>query len=195
MSRRRVLSKMTPVVIPPASDIALYDKTTGKEMVIQALSYNTNDYPANRYTPIGVVVIPKEHSLVLYPEGHDCYGKDIIMSLKCMRYDTPDTGGADQRMHWGNPNTDLTLPNYSKFAVVARLKKNQPRATTNTSSCRRQRLAASSLRLRRRHIIPNHHIVRRHIFGRMANGVLIPHSIIALRLVCRPTGTARETPR
>ena len=119
MSRRRVLSKKTPVAMPPASNIALYDKTTGKEIVVRGLSYNATDYPVDRFVPVGVVVIPKEHSRVLYPEGHDCYGKDVIMSLKYMRYDTPDTGGEEQSMFWGDPDTDLTIPNYSKIAVVA----------------------------------------------------------------------------
>ena len=119
MSRRRVLSQKAPVVIPPASDIALYDKTTGKEIVIRGLSYNATDYPVDRFVPVGVVVIPKEHSLVLYPESHECYGKDIIMSLKYMRCDTPDTGGASQQIYWGYWVYDFTIPNCPKAAVVA----------------------------------------------------------------------------
>ena len=108
--------------MPPASNIALYDKTTGKEIVIRGLSYNATDYPVDRFVPVGVVVIPKEHSRVLYPESHECYGKDIIMSLKYMNDYTPDTGGEGHwgnALYWGSADTDLTLPNYSKSAVVA----------------------------------------------------------------------------
>lgn len=103
----------------PESDIALYDNITKQEIVINNLDYNATDYPTNRYTPIGIVVIPKEHSLVLYPEGHECHGKPVMMSLKYMRYDTPDTGGDKQTMYWGGYGTDLTLQNYTKSAVVA----------------------------------------------------------------------------
>ena len=119
MSRRRVLAKLTPPVIPPASDIVLFDNQENKEIVISGLQYDLANYPKDRFTPIGVVVIPKDHAKVLYPEGHACYNKPVMMSLKYMRYDTPDEGGAAQAIYWGDYNKDLSLQNYQKSAVVA----------------------------------------------------------------------------
>lgn len=112
---------MTPPVIPPASDIVLFDNQENKEIVISGLQYDLANYPKDRFTPIGVVVIPKDHAKVIYPEGHACYNKPVMMSLKYMRYDTPDEGGAAQEMCWGGYGTDLSLPNYQKSAIVANL--------------------------------------------------------------------------
>lgn len=119
MPRRRVLAKLTPIAMPPASDIVLFDNQENKEVVIPGLSYNLANYPKDRFTPIGVVVIPKDHSKVIYPEGHACYNKPVMMSLKYMDYDKPDEGGALQSICWGGLNADLSLQNYKKSAVVA----------------------------------------------------------------------------
>lgn len=77
---------------PDMADIALYDNTTDSIITIRGLNYNATSYPTNRYTPIGIVVVPK---------SHDDNGKAHIMSLNYMRYDTPKTGGDYQYMNWG----------------------------------------------------------------------------------------------
>lgn len=69
---------------PDMADIALYDSTTDSIITVRGYNYNAVTYPINRYTPIGIVVVPK---------SHDDNGKAHIMSLNYMRYDTPKTGG------------------------------------------------------------------------------------------------------
>ena len=77
---------------PDIADIALYDNTTDSIITIHGYDYNATSYPKNRYTPIGIVIVPK---------SHDDNGKTHIMSLNYMRYDTPKTGGDYQNMDWG----------------------------------------------------------------------------------------------
>ena len=119
MLRRRTLVKEKVEAVIPESDIVLYDSQLNKEIVICNLDYNLTDYPKDRFTPIGVVVIPQDHAKVIYPEGHYCYNKPVMMSLNYMRYNTPDTGGKAQGIKWGYDNKDLLLRNYQKSAVVA----------------------------------------------------------------------------
>ena len=121
MLRRRTLVKEKVEAVIPESDIVLYDSQLNKEIVICNLDYNLTDYPKDRFTPIGVVVIPQDHAKVIYPERHYCYNKPVMMSLKYMRYDTPDVGGTSQNIYWGYSSKDLPLQNYSKSAVVANL--------------------------------------------------------------------------
>ena len=44
--------------IIPETDIALYDNVQNKEITVPTSKFNITDYPANRYTPVGIVVIP-----------------------------------------------------------------------------------------------------------------------------------------
>ena len=74
------------------ADIALYDNTTDGIITIHGYDYNATSYPTSRYTPIGIVVVPK---------SHDDNGKAHIMSLNYMRYDTPKIGGSSQGIRWG----------------------------------------------------------------------------------------------
>ena len=77
---------------PDMADIALYDNTTDSIITIHGYDYNATSYPTSRYTPIGIVVVPK---------SHDDNGKAHIMSLNYMRYDTPKIGGDAKSMQWG----------------------------------------------------------------------------------------------
>ena len=100
------------------SDIALYDYQTKKELIISFLSYNTINYPITRFRPIGIVVIPANVSKELYPDGHQCKGKPVIMSLNYMRFDTPDVGGNIQKMLWNNNNTNGVLKKFPSCAQI-----------------------------------------------------------------------------
>lgn len=85
----------------PETDIALYDNVTGIEITVPTSKLNATDYPASRYTPIGIVVIPANISEELYPDGHENKGKPIIMSLKYMSCNTPDVGDNSQDIYYG----------------------------------------------------------------------------------------------
>ena len=75
-------------------------------------SDNLSSYPAESYTPIGVVVVPASHNV--YGDG-SCG----VMSLKPMNCSTPATGGtSEQSMFWGVHGTDISaLPNLNKAPV------------------------------------------------------------------------------
>lgn len=102
MNTRRRLLMSQAVQSPPvttdnyvAGDIAFYDSTDDKIVLVHNEDINTDTYPIDRYTPIGVVVIPN---------SHDVYGDGScgVMSLVEMSCDTPDTGSTSkQGMYWG----------------------------------------------------------------------------------------------
>ena len=86
-------------------DAVLYDSTQNKLVIVPTSDTMNEQYPAERYTPIGVVVIPS---------SHDVYGDGScgVMSLKAMNCDTPSTGGtSEQYMYWGGSGDDISLPN------------------------------------------------------------------------------------
>ena len=94
---------------PDMADIALYDNTTDSIITIHGYNYNATAYPTNRYTPIGIVVVPK---------SHDDNGKAHIMSLNYMRCDTPKIGGDYQVIYWGLYNQTvegLELKRYAPY--------------------------------------------------------------------------------
>ena len=83
-----------------AGDVLLWDKINQKKLFTS--SDNLSSYPAESYTPIGVVVIPASHNV--YGDG-SCG----VMSLKLMNCNTPSTGGtSEQSMYWGEYGTDIS---------------------------------------------------------------------------------------
>ena len=107
-TRRRLLMSQavqsTPVTIDNyvAGDIAFYDSTDDKIVLVHNEDINTDTYPASRYTPIGVVVIPN---------SHDVYGDGScgVMSLMEMNCDTPDTGSTSYSgIYWGHYGTEIS---------------------------------------------------------------------------------------
>lgn len=95
-----------------AGDVCFYDSLKDKIRLAKIDNVNITDYPASRFTPIGVVVIPG---------SHDVYGTGQcgVMSLVEMSCDTPDTGSIDgQGIYWG-PSTDIsTLTNFNYAPYV-----------------------------------------------------------------------------
>lgn len=93
-----------------AGDVLLWDKTNQRKLFTS--SDNLSSYPADSYTPIGVVVIPGSHNV--YGDG-SCG----VMSLKSMNCDTPSTGGtSEQGMYWGEYSTDISaLPNLNQVPI------------------------------------------------------------------------------
>lgn len=82
--------------------IALWDNVEIKVVMCDGRDYNGNLYPLDRYTPIGIEVIPN---------GHMKDGKSRLISLKAMRWDTPMVGGDIQDLHWGL--NDVSIEDYN----------------------------------------------------------------------------------
>ena len=96
-----------------AGDICLYNKTTDKLVIVKSSKFSVSKYPSDKYSPIGVVVIPGSHDV--YGDG-SC----AVMSLKEMNCNTPDTGSTSyQSIYWGRYDVDIsTLTNYNKVCYV-----------------------------------------------------------------------------
>lgn len=95
-----------------AGDVLLWDKINQKKLF--ASPDNLSNYPAESYTPIGVVVIPASHNV--YGDG-SCG----VMSLKAMNCHTPSTGSStsEQSMCWGVDRSDISaLPNLNQAPYV-----------------------------------------------------------------------------
>ena len=96
-----------------AGDLCFYDKQNDKVIIVSGKDWSIETYPADRYTPIGVVVVPGIH---------DVYGDGScgVMSLKPMNCDTPSTGGTSvQTMYWGGYGPDISsLPNLDQVPYV-----------------------------------------------------------------------------
>lgn len=114
--RRRILQVTSGGSINPseskACDICFYDKINDSLIIANGDTWSVGTYPVDRYTPIGIVVVPGYH---------DVYGDGScgVMSLKAMSCDTPSTGGtSNQGMYWGVYDVDLLrLPNLDKVPV------------------------------------------------------------------------------
>lgn len=107
---------MNRIISPSESspcDICLYDKTADKLIIVKGDLFSIDYFPADKYTPVGIVVVPGTHNV--YGDG-SCG----VMSLKPMNCDTPSTGGtSEQSMYWGVYGTDISaLPNLDQVPIV-----------------------------------------------------------------------------
>ena len=88
-----------------AGDICLVDNNTLDKLIIEVGNYNLESFPSEKYTPIGVVVVPSSHT-------DDCTAR--IISLASMDYNNPEAGSTDGHVGiaWGGYNSDIsTLKN------------------------------------------------------------------------------------
>ena len=93
-----------------AGDVVLWDGK--RKLIVRREKYNTDVYPAEEYTPIGILVIPATHM-------EDCRAR--MMSLKFMNCDDPENGSMDsQDMIWGNVGDVSGLTNFTEVPVIAR---------------------------------------------------------------------------
>ena len=92
-----------------AGDLCFYDKQNNKVIIVSGKDWSIETYPADKYTPIGVVVVPGSHNV--YGDG-SCG----VMSLKEMNYNSPDSGSTSyQDMYWGGYGYDIPkLPNLNQ---------------------------------------------------------------------------------
>lgn len=96
-------------IVGNVGDAVLYDNTANKLIIVPTSDTMNEQYPADNYTPIGVVVIPASHNV--YNDG-SCG----VMSLKPMNCSTPATGGtSEQSIRCGVYGTDIsTLRNLNR---------------------------------------------------------------------------------
>ena len=93
-----------------AADILMYDKEQSRKFILKS-GTDFSKYPADRYVPIGVVVVPGTHNV--YGDG-SCG----VMSLKAMSCDTPSEGGtSEQSMYWGDRTNISGLPDLNKVST------------------------------------------------------------------------------
>ena len=93
-----------------AGDIVLW--TGSRKIVVAQEDYTTEAFPTERFTPIGVIVIPETHM-------DDCRAR--MMATRWMSCDDPENGSLTYKtMVWGT-DTDLTgLTNFTQVPVIAR---------------------------------------------------------------------------
>ena len=81
--------------IPDMVDIALWDRTEEKILMIRGWEYTAENYPTDRYKAIGVEVIPKSHmsdghARIMSLRGMSCtnpmYGSDVSYYSREMRF-------------------------------------------------------------------------------------------------------------
>ena len=84
------------------ADILMFDKEQNRKFILKS-DTDFSKYPADRYAPIGVVVVPGTHNV--YDDG-SCG----VMSLKAMNCDTSSEGGTsdEQFMYWGVQGTNIS---------------------------------------------------------------------------------------
>ena len=92
--------------IPDMVDIALWDNADEKLFMIRGWEYDTNVYPTDRYTPIGVEVIPRSHM----DDGHA-----RIMSLRYMVSSNPLIGSINSHVIFGLNYVDINGMSYKSY--------------------------------------------------------------------------------
>lgn len=86
-------------------DVVFANKLT-EELTI-AREWDANLFPPNKYTPIGIVVIPASHGVL--KDGTGIVNQCGIMSLVPMNTKTPEVGGtSNQYIYWGGGSTDIS---------------------------------------------------------------------------------------
>lgn len=101
-------------VVTKAGDIVFYDSEKAEKVIVSYATWSadTGAYSSSRYTPIGVMVIPKSHNVYGTGEG-------AMMSLKYMSYSSPDSGSTSgSYIYWGEYDHDLDLTNYNELVSV-----------------------------------------------------------------------------
>ena len=102
--RRRLLVEnelpIKPIEEANYADICLVDNNSLEKLIVSGDDYDINIFPINKYTPIGVVVVPTSHT-------ND--GTARVMSLAAMNLTTPDVGSTEEHTHiyWGKYDNNV----------------------------------------------------------------------------------------
>ena len=93
-----------PTSASVAADICIVDNG-GNKYIVDGATYSTDIYPAEQYTPIGVVVVPASHT-------DD--GTARVISLAAMDYNNPNNGNTSghANIYWGGYGYDIPNLNY-----------------------------------------------------------------------------------
>ena len=107
MRRRLLMKSESPAskyhLAGETCDAVFWDSLGERFIYVSPEDINIKDFPAEVYTPIGVVVVPSSHNI--YPEQGACG----VMSIVPMNYSTPNTGGTnEQNIYWGYYNIDIS---------------------------------------------------------------------------------------
>ena len=97
------------------ADVCFYDTENNSKIIVPYTQISADEYPLERYTPIGIVAVPSSHT-------ED--GRPRIVSLADMNYNTPDIGSVTERqkISWGGYNYTVTdLPTKSQFPYLSSL--------------------------------------------------------------------------
>ena len=100
-----------PIESSSAADICIVDNG-GNKYIVDGTTYSTDIFPAEQYTPIGVVVVPASHT-------DD--GTARVMSLASMDYNNPNNGNTNGHVNivWGGYGSDIsTLPNLTQAPSI-----------------------------------------------------------------------------
>lgn len=89
-----------PIGVGVAGDICFYDSEVGQRIIVPFEDYSIELYPASRYNPLGVVVIPASHNVY----GNGCAG---VMSLNWINTNNYANGGAIQGLSWDKNYIDF----------------------------------------------------------------------------------------
>lgn len=100
-------------------DIVVYSVADDLLHYIKQADYNTTNYPAASYVPVGVVAYPQNDDAILGPSGEITF-----IGLNWLDRNTPDTGKQDKaanpstgRMPWGDDTFDIPeLTNFTQEA-------------------------------------------------------------------------------
>ena len=105
MRRRLLFGEEIELIPNKAGDICLVDNNSLDKLIVSYDNYTLDNYPAENYTPIGVVVVPNNHT-------DD--GTARIISLAAMNTSTPDEGSTSghQYIYWGGYNYDVPNLDY-----------------------------------------------------------------------------------
>lgn len=102
MRKRSILSGEIigkPIEEANYADVCFYDKEKDNKVIVDPSEINTTDYPIERFTPIGIVVIPSSHT---------DNGRPKIVSLDNMDNTNPDNGtNQDRLIRWGFENENI----------------------------------------------------------------------------------------
>lgn len=92
--------------------LCLYDNRKGKCVFLKKEYITQNTCPLNRYTPIGVVVVPDTHNM---------YGEEnlAIISLVNMNPNDPDNGGDSITIPFGPQAANGTLNNFNQIGIIS----------------------------------------------------------------------------
>lgn len=109
-------------------DVCFYDKENDTKIIVPYTQISADEYHLERYTPIGIVAVPSEHT---------DEGRPRILSLAEMNCDTPDSGSVTehQSIRWGGYGYTVTdLPTKTQFPYLSSLSEDDS-VIYNTSYC------------------------------------------------------------